>query len=53
MVPSSSSKKDLGVVSSLVMAEKEQDSFFRRDSLFLRMHCFSSCQGLLRVSAYF
>ena len=54
MVPSTSSKKDLGVVTPLVTAEREQDSFFCQDGSFsLRMRRLSSFQELLGVSAYF
>ena len=34
MAPSASSKKDLGVVTSLVPAKRERASFFRRDGSF-------------------
>ena len=54
MAPSTSSKKDLGVVTPLVTAEGERDSFFCRDGSFsLRMHRPSSFQGIQGVSVYF
>ena len=54
MAPSTTNKKGLGVVTPLVTAERERDSFFCRDSSFsLRMRHSSSWQGLLGVSAYF
>ena len=53
MAPSTTSKKDLGVVTLLVTAEREQDSFFCLDGSFsLRMCCPSFYQGLLGVSVY-
>ena len=54
MVPSTSCKKDFGVVTLLVTAERGRDSFFCRDGSFsLHMRRLSSCLGLLGVSAYF
>ena len=54
VAPSTTSKKDLGVVTLLVTAERKQDSFFCREGSFsLRMRRHSSCQKLLGVPAYF
>ena len=54
MAPSTTSKKDLGVVTPLVTAKWEQDSFFCRDSSFsVRMRRPSPYQDLQGVSAYF
>ena len=54
MAPTTTSKKDLGIVTLLVTAEREQDYFFCRDGPFsLHMHRTSFCQGLLEVAAHF
>ena len=46
------SSKDLGVVTPLVTAEREQASFAERFP-FLRIRRPLSCQGLLGVSEFF
>ena len=54
MAPSTTNKNDLGVVTPVVTAERERDSFFCRDGFFslcIRHHF--SCQGILGVSPYF
>ena len=38
MAPSTTSKRDLGVVIPLVTAERERDSFFYRDSSFSNLY---------------
>ena len=54
MAPSTTSKKDSGVVTLLGTAERQRDFFFCLDGSFsLRMHPPSSPQGFLEVFAYF
>ena len=54
MAPSTSNKKDLGVITPLVTGERERGSFFYMNGFFsLCMRRPYSCQGLLGVSAYF
>ena len=53
MVPSTSSKKDLGVFTPLVTAERERVYFLYREGSFLRKRRSFSCLGILGVSAFF
>ena len=54
MVPFTSSKKNLGIVTSLVTAEREKGLLsFTERVLSLRMRRPFSCQGLRGVSALF
>ena len=53
MAPSTSSKKDLGVVTPSVTAKRVQSSFFLPSRfLLLRMRCPFSCLGLLGVPVF-